>query len=1555
MPFAVILTAIPIEYTAVRSHLSNLQEVTHPQGTIYEKGKFLAYGKEWDVVIVETGAGNSPAGIEAERAIACFDPDVILFVGVAGGIKDVKLGDVVAGTKVYGYESGKEAETFKPRPDVGLSTYNMIQRARAEAKKIDWLARVSSSAKPNVYVAPIAAGEKVVANKESDLFKFLQNNYGDALAVEMEGRGILQAAHANQQVSALIIRGISDLIDGKSKADGEGYQEIAAHHASAFAFEILAKFDPTIQNQNSSQNKQSSVVNVSDRQESNNFLTAQEKIQLRQVLAKSNQLRTADERTNFLIFCGLEKFCNSLQLADSSDKFSISICNQLSKNYVDNGQKLALVVFLEYLIQLDSSLSQESKNFIEYVINKKKSGDFEVSGKFSVTQNHSITQKIEGVELDTTNLQNQINIQQLSQEISNNLGSNLNDERHQRINYARELIKQGKFKQALDYLNDLKKELWQKADNKIKYRLLANIGIVDIGLGFAKGASKLIEAKQYNPDDETALGLAAKGHILYQEYEQAETLIQRILEKNPANTLAYSCRVYMADKNDSIDDILNKVPKLYRNEPDILTALATVAFERKLYNEAEEWLQSAIDLTQGYKDDLKMRLATIILEPVTQDNIFLVTKQLSENNQEKLEKAVNLFTEFLDGSLDNSDNLSPNELIALTNRSIAFRLLGKYNEAIQDIDKILNVKTNNAEYIKQRALLAHKKGNNEEAYEFLQKIISNPETPEASILAVNCLIALKRFDEAQKILEQFQQTEGNEDLKQAVQQLKFQIYFELKEYENAQKIVDNLLTEYPDDTGNLIYQIKLKTKITNQENLNDELNKLIEKAKNSLLLNSPLDLFNCCYLAELAQELYHLKYYRDAAEIYEHFVDKSLNSPETNCLINAYYYSGNYKKALELCNQLLDKYGALKYISEMSAWIHENIGNLAESCRICEEYLTKFPDDKVMQLRLAYNRYLQRNYDEVDKFLDKNISIEDLDLCLKQENSTYNMNKSTSKSNINEEFILNHCFDLARLYKFRQRFDDFINIIYETRRKFYNAIKVHTFYSISYMEIKRDESPNLEKVTDGCGVLIRYDNGKEKWYILDDRIDADFAKDELNSSQEFYNTLINKKLGDKITNQDLFEPKTFTIISIQDKYFVAGKQSLEKIDELPNVKYFQAIHVPITEDGMKEWLEKLDEMLKEQEDQFNTFNIKYQECQIPLGCFANIINKNPLELWGILANREDCIIHSWSNFNHEKFNDTLTILKQGGLIVIDPISLQTIYQLNIADEVVKALGKLGISQSTFDLFQNIFEETKGWESKGFSSIGMVNGKRLLQEFTPEQVSERKKYFEKLIEWINNNCDILPCWRALEIDTGKRQELNEVFGSAFVDTMLIAQEPGRILYSDDQFLRFYASYKDSLTRGVWTQVVLNYCHQRKFIDEEKYRKATLQLACLGYDYTIINSHILLEAARQSKWEVNSYSPFNQVLKFVSDIRTKPDYAISISCEFIYQLYGEAIIPNIRDTLIFELLKKLTAKRSQEQTINQLKQFIHKKFILIPIQEKEVFDLIKIWQDCQTIIT
>lgn len=237
----IVFTALPLETEAVLGHLEGSADHPLSSGTIVELAALR--GSQRRVGVVEIGAGNFNAAMIVGDAITGLRPRALLFVGVAGGIKDVSLGDVVASTKVYGYESGKETdEGFQPRPDVGESSFRLVQRARADGRRKHWhrhLGQATPTA-PAVHVAPIAAGEKVVASRRSDLYKFLRHNYGDAVAVEMEGRGFLAAAHMHR-VDAMVIRGISDMVDEhKQQRDREGWQPRAAAHAAAFAAELMA-------------------------------------------------------------------------------------------------------------------------------------------------------------------------------------------------------------------------------------------------------------------------------------------------------------------------------------------------------------------------------------------------------------------------------------------------------------------------------------------------------------------------------------------------------------------------------------------------------------------------------------------------------------------------------------------------------------------------------------------------------------------------------------------------------------------------------------------------------------------------------------------------------------------------------------------------------------------------------------------------------------------------------------------------------------------------------------------------------------------------------------------------------------------------------------------------------------------------------------------------------------------------------------------------------------------------------------------------------------------
>lgn len=244
LPQVIILTAQPEVFNEVCTYLTDRREEVHPEDTIYDRGIYKQSSATWQVVVAEVGKGNNSAAMETERAINHFKPDIALFVGLAGGLKEVSVGDVVASTKIYGYESGKVTESFETIPNVGQSSYSLEQRAKAEARKGDWLNRLNGleqNIPPRVRVGAIAAGEKYVKSDVASIISHLKANYGDAYAIEMEGRGFLEAIRANKRVEAIVIRGISNLVFNQDKTHSPDSSAKATRNACAFAFELLAK------------------------------------------------------------------------------------------------------------------------------------------------------------------------------------------------------------------------------------------------------------------------------------------------------------------------------------------------------------------------------------------------------------------------------------------------------------------------------------------------------------------------------------------------------------------------------------------------------------------------------------------------------------------------------------------------------------------------------------------------------------------------------------------------------------------------------------------------------------------------------------------------------------------------------------------------------------------------------------------------------------------------------------------------------------------------------------------------------------------------------------------------------------------------------------------------------------------------------------------------------------------------------------------------------------------------------------------------------------------
>lgn len=256
---ALIVTALGLEMDAVRAHLTESCSVLGRDGTFYECGVFSASGQDWLVVVVETGAGTHPAQGAVQNAhFLLGEFEVQILIGIGGSRKedDAPLGAVVASDHVYMPYGGKDTDRGRmSRPREFQVDQRLVGLARKIRRDKEWPSRVRApfdgalpapeaypfEMPPVGHVAPIASVEAVVAGRKSALEAMLARDYNDTCVVEMEGYGAVYAA-ASERTPSIVVRGVSDLAEKKEPTTDKTRQPVAASHAAAFGFELLAKW-----------------------------------------------------------------------------------------------------------------------------------------------------------------------------------------------------------------------------------------------------------------------------------------------------------------------------------------------------------------------------------------------------------------------------------------------------------------------------------------------------------------------------------------------------------------------------------------------------------------------------------------------------------------------------------------------------------------------------------------------------------------------------------------------------------------------------------------------------------------------------------------------------------------------------------------------------------------------------------------------------------------------------------------------------------------------------------------------------------------------------------------------------------------------------------------------------------------------------------------------------------------------------------------------------------------------------------------------------------------
>ncbi|MET3982536.1 hypothetical protein [Streptomyces sp. PvR034] len=239
-----IVTILSEELRALIDELK-LERHKEPGGLYFYRGEHVTPDGTIRIVATQSqsqGQRSTMAALENLRRH--YAPRLWALVGVGGGIHDehARIGNVIVSTEVVYYENRKvhplggvsRRGEHRQAPAQVVHAVNAFFTAHGTPVRINGQLPSRSSQEYEVYPGLIGSGEAVIADRDSDIRRYLAHYNEKVLAVDMEAGGLSQywqenSVHDGTNPGWIVIRGVSDNADA---AKGHAHHELAARNAA---------------------------------------------------------------------------------------------------------------------------------------------------------------------------------------------------------------------------------------------------------------------------------------------------------------------------------------------------------------------------------------------------------------------------------------------------------------------------------------------------------------------------------------------------------------------------------------------------------------------------------------------------------------------------------------------------------------------------------------------------------------------------------------------------------------------------------------------------------------------------------------------------------------------------------------------------------------------------------------------------------------------------------------------------------------------------------------------------------------------------------------------------------------------------------------------------------------------------------------------------------------------------------------------------------------------------------------------------------------------------
>lgn len=221
-----ILGAMEIEIQPILDKLNSYETIEYANNKYY-----LANYQDKELVIAYSKIGKVFSSLTATIMIERFGVEALLFSGVAGGLQDLQVGDMIAATATVQHDVDITAFGY-PYGKIPISEVEI----KTSTKLLKQAQNVANELGLNLHTGVIATGDQFVHCAERKDFVIKEF---DAKAIEMEGASVNLICN-EMGVPSLILRSISDTADGNAPENFDEFAKMAAKRSANFIMQILS-------------------------------------------------------------------------------------------------------------------------------------------------------------------------------------------------------------------------------------------------------------------------------------------------------------------------------------------------------------------------------------------------------------------------------------------------------------------------------------------------------------------------------------------------------------------------------------------------------------------------------------------------------------------------------------------------------------------------------------------------------------------------------------------------------------------------------------------------------------------------------------------------------------------------------------------------------------------------------------------------------------------------------------------------------------------------------------------------------------------------------------------------------------------------------------------------------------------------------------------------------------------------------------------------------------------------------------------------------------------